>query len=270
MAPARLGRAGHAPGRHCDPGHACGGQLTDRSRTFYGSYVVNETGTEHRLNHGTTLHGTQLLDPALAGESTTYYSRGGPLGDVFALGESRFHDVAAVGLGAGTVAAYGGPGQRMTFVEIDPEVIRIARDDRFFTYLRDSRASIATVAGDGRLEVAKMPQHSLDLLVLDAFSSDAIPVHLLTREAMTTYASRLRENGVLAVHISNRVFDLGPVLADAAEAEGWRAADGFGDGQGPGATPSRWVVLTRDDQYVDTLLRRPGWGVLRSRPASMD
>ena len=79
---------------------------------------------------------------------------------------------------------------------------------------------------------------------------------------MTTYASRLRENGVLAVHISNRVFDLGPVLADAAEAEGWRAADGFGDGQGPGATPSRWVVLTRDDQYVDTLLRRPGWGVL--------
>ena len=137
------------------------GNSLDRSRTFYGSYVVNETGTEHRLNHGTTLHGTQLLDPALAGEPTTYYSRGGPLGDVFALGESRFHDVAAVGLGAGTVAAYGGPGQRMTFVEIDPEVIRIARDDRFFTYLRDSRASIATVAGDGRLEVAKMPSTPL-------------------------------------------------------------------------------------------------------------
>ena len=152
----------------------------------------------------------------------------------------------------------------MTFVEIDPEVIRIARDERFFTYLRDSQATIATVAGDGRLEVATMPERSLDLLVLDAFSSDAIPVHLLTREAMATYDSRLREDGVLAVHISNRVFELGPVLADAAEAQGWRAVHRYGDGDGPGASPAHWVVLTHDEEYADSLLRVDGWEVLPS------
>ena len=118
--------------------------------------------------------------------------------------------MAVVGLGTGTVAAYGQPGQRMTFFEIDPEIVRIARDPKLFSYLADSDATIETVVGDGRLGVAKAENGSFDLIVLDAFSSDAIPVHLLTEEAMRTYMDRLAPGGLLVVHISNRVFDLEP------------------------------------------------------------
>src|SRR6185437_9470115 len=126
------------------------------------------------------------------------------LGDVFARLPARRVNVGVIGLGAGGLAAYGRPGERWTFFELDPEVERIARDPRFFTYITDSRASIRVVLGDGRLSLGHEPDALLDLLVLDAFSSDAIPVHLLTREALQLYLQKLAPGGVLLFHLSNR------------------------------------------------------------------
>jgi hypothetical protein len=238
-----------------------GGSL-DRSRTFYGSYLVEQSDGAHQLVHGTTLHGTQLTAPADRRIPTTYYSRKGPLGDVFGMVDPQ--DVAVVGLGAGTVAAYGNPGQSFTFYEIDPEIVRIARDPKLFTYLDDSRASIRTVVGDGRLGLAEEPPHSFDLVVLDAFSSDAIPVHLLSEEAMRTYMERLRPNGLLVVHITSRLFDLEPVLAGAAARLGLTAAVGRGGGGSKEALPSVWVALGSSPS-VDRLVAQRGWDHIGSR-----
>lgn len=241
--------------------HNDSGSLEHR-RTFFGSYRVFDSGGRHQLAHGRTLHGTQWLDDR-RDEPTTYYARSGPLGDVFTLDEVR--DVGVVGLGVGTVAAYGNPGQHFTFFEIDPEIVDMAEDPSLFTYLRDSRAEISTEVGDGRLEVAKLPKRSLDMLVLDAFSSDAIPVHLLTTEAMRTYADRLRDGGLLVVHISNRSFDLAPVLAGTAKALGWSGRIAFGGDTRDGATPSRWVVLSADSSRLAALSPGLGWQQLPDR-----
>ena len=128
--------------------------VIDRRRTFYGSLSTKVAGDQHVLYDGTTLHGTQYLDQR-SHDPTTYYSRSGPLGDV--MGLRRFRDVAVVGLGAGTLAAYGEPGQSMTFFEINPAVVDVARDPHLFTYLRDSRADVHVVVGDGRLGLEAEP-----------------------------------------------------------------------------------------------------------------
>ena len=234
----------------------------ERGRTFFGSYRVAASDEQHTFLHGTTVHGTQYVDGRRT-EPTTYYARSGPLGDVFSLPD--LEHVAAVGLGAGTIAAYGRPGQRLAFVEIDPEVVRIARDERLFTYLRDSRAEITVAVGDGRLEVARLAPASLDLLVLDAFSSDSIPVHLLTREAMRVYASRLRPGGIMAVHISNRVFDLRPVVRAAADDLGLVAVLGRGVGGEDSSLNTDWVVVG-DEAATSALLARQGWSPVDVEP----
>jgi protein-L-isoaspartate O-methyltransferase len=229
----------------------------EQSRTFYGTYRVFDAEGMHRLVHGTTVHGTQFTDDARKDEPTTYYARTGPLGDVFpAFAQAGGHDVAVVGLGAGTVAAYGRPGESFTFFEIDPEVVRIAEDKRFFTYLSDSRARVRTVTGDGRLNLARQEPAAYDLILLDAFSSDAIPVHLMTEQAVRLYLSRLEPGGMLVFHISNRVFDLRPVLAEAAESLDLHAAVGTSNATADGATPTQWVALSRDAAVIDRLRDR--------------
>jgi SAM-dependent methyltransferase len=233
----------------------------DHRRTFFGSYRVFESGGRHQFAHGTTVHGTQWQDERRTAP-TTYYARSGPLGDVFAT--PGIKDVGVVGLGVGTLAAYGTAGQTFTFVEIDPAVVEIARDPRMFTYLTDSSAQVDVLVGDGRLEVAKLPHGSLDVLVLDAFSSDAIPVHLLTEEAMRTYAASLRPGGLLVVHISNKVFDLAPVLAGSAASLGWDSRVAF-KGSGAGASQSRWVVLSADEAMLGELTTARGWSPLGGR-----
>ena len=215
----------------------------------------------HSLVHGTTVHGSQFQD-ARGSEPTTYYVRNGPLGTIF--GAGPFSDVAVIGLGAGGIAAYGEQGMDLTFFEIDPEIVDIAQNPRFFTYLRDSPARIDTVVGDGRLKIADEPRGAFDLVVLDAFSSDAIPMHLLTVEAMRTYAARLGEDGLLAVHISNRVFDLEPVLRGAARELGWHGAIGYG-GTGEGSQASRWVVLSPSGDVTARLAASTGWRPLGGR-----
>lgn len=237
--------------------------VLEQTRTFFGSYTVEAHDGVHELVHGTTVHGTQLRGPAQRGAPTTYYSRSGPLGDAFALEDRQ--DIAAVGLGTGTVAAYGQAGQSMTFFEIDPEIVRMAGDPDLFSYVEDSAADIEMVVGDGRLRLAQEAPASFDLVILDAFSSDSIPVHLLTEEGMEVYADRLTRDGLLMVHISNRVFDLEPVVANAAEHLGWAAAIGHGEGTSTGATPSTWIALSPDADTIDQLRSRAGWGALDDR-----
>ena len=236
-------------------------------RTFYGSYRVLEAPGRHVLVHGTTVHGSQLQDDSRRSTPTGYYARSGPLGQVM---EQVVHRRAAVvGLGAGTIAAYGDSGDRFTFFEIDPAVRDFATDTDLFTFLADSPATIDVRVGDGRLLLADTPEDAFDLVVLDAFSSDAIPVHLLTREAMQVYADRLTADGSLVVHISNRIFDLDPVLQSVADDLGWFAVKGVGAGsEEDDATLSEWVVLTPDEELAGRLTQQPGWGDLSADPVA--
>lgn len=235
-----------------------GGGVVLRERTFFGSYRVTE-GTERRtLVNGTTVHGWEELRGPWVGEPTSYYSRGGPIGDVMAAYEGTpvLDRVALVGLGIGTMAAYGAPSQRMDFYEIDPVIADIARSR--FGYLRESAAEVRVVLGDARLRLATA-RATYGLVVLDAFSSDAIPAHLLTEEAVRTYLRRLSPGGLLAVHVSNRHLDLAPVLGATARELGLVALvrhDGVTEEQ---ASPSTWVVLARDPADLRRLLTRPGW-----------
>jgi hypothetical protein len=221
---------------------------------------VTEHENERRLFHGTTLHGVERLTGPLAGEPLTYYGRRGPLGDVFAA-YPRFDRVDAIGLGVGTLAAYGRPGERLTFYELDPAIARVAGDPRFFTYLRDTQADVRIVLGDGRRTIARVPDGTSELVIVDAFSSDSVPVHLLTREAIELYVRKLRPGGLIAFHVTNRHLELAPVVARAARALGLGAVerDDRAEGARGSRTPSRWLVIARTPERLEPLLRRSGW-----------
>ena len=209
---------------------------------------------------------------------TAYYHPSGPIGDVvFTLSpDGRFRDVGVVGLGAGALAGYAGNGVRMDFFEIDEAVIRIAENPRYFTYLADARArpgaTVRTTAIDGRLGLRAMPAASYDLIVIDAFSSDAIPTHLITREAVALYESRLKARGMIAFHVSNRFFDLPPVVARIAADRGLvcylrEDKDVPPEKAGQGMRASVWVILARDEKDVGQLAHSaPRWVRLVSGP----
>jgi hypothetical protein len=197
------------------------GRVLYQHRNYFGILKVTEAaaGSYHRLIHGRTLHGQQSCDPGRRQEPLSYFHRSGPIGDVFDVFRARHQqgNVAVVGLGAGTLACYAQPGERWVFYEIDPAVERVARRPEYFTYFDDCRADSAVVVlGDARLRLNDAPEHGYALIVLDAFSSDAIPTHLLTREALRLYLSKLSDGGMIAFHISNRFIDLAPVLGKLA------------------------------------------------------
>jgi spermidine synthase len=236
-------------------------------RTFFGVYrVTNDSDGQYRsLYHGTTLHGRQSRDPAREEEPLTYYHRSGPIGQVLTAlaGPLERGHIGAVGLGTGSLAAYAGPQQRWTFYEIDPAVVRIAKDPRFFTYLHHARAAISIVQGDARLALKSAAPSGHDLLILDAFSSDAIPVHLITREALQVYENALAAHGVLAFHISNRHLSILPVLARLAAERSLTALTQF-DVSAPqdtatGKTSSQWVVMARSADDLLTLATDARW-----------
>jgi spermidine synthase len=217
---------------------------------------VRQTPDLHTLHHGITQHGSQFRSGERALQPTSYYHRQGPLGDVVPSCQTLTgcRDVGVVGLGVGTMAAYGRAGDRMTFYEIDPLIVRVAEDRRLFTYLSRSQAKVDIVLGDGRLSLADSTRRH-DLLVIDAFSSDAIPTHLLTSEAITQYMDRLSDKGLLAVHISNRHINLQPVLKAAARDAGIAALVRVGNASAPDTAllPSTWVVLARDRATLNSL-----------------
>jgi spermidine synthase len=172
-----------------------------------------------------------------------------------------------IGLGVGSIAAYGRPGDRFVFHELDPAVVRVAADDRFFMFLRDSAAEIAVRTGDGRRTIAGVRRGRTDLLVVDAFSSDAIPVHLLTREAVALFRSRLSPDGLIAFHVTNRHLNLSPVVANAAAALDLTAVQrhdrtaqaDLADGR----ESSRWIVVAQRPERLRPLVARGGWQPLR-------
>jgi spermidine synthase len=240
-------------------------------RNFYGTVRVKRDAERTRLLHGTTLHGAQLRDPARRREATAYYAADGPVGDVFdrLQRDEPFVEVGVVGLGSGALLAYERMWQRWTFYEIDPAVIRVARDPRLFTWISGSKVDVNVVEGDARQQLRERTHVRYDLLVLDAYSSDAVPVHLLTTEALELYADRLRAGGVLALHISSRNLALEPVVAANAKRLGLHglarmdevdAADHIIDG----ATGSHWVVLARDERDLAPLRHARGWRALEA------
>ena len=240
----------------------------DRDRSYFGVYTVRDDadGRLRTLVHGGTVHGVQLLDPGRRDTTTMYYGPGSGAGTVLASADDLFGgdaSVGVVGLGAGTLACYRRPGQEWTFLEIDPLVVRIARDPGRFTFLADCAPDAEIVVGDARLELGRAAPGSYDVLVVDAFSSDAIPMHLMTREAFELYDHVLRDGGLVLVHITNRFMDLEPVLAGLVRHEGWAAAL-LDDVPSPtevaelGRTQSRWVALSRSQAVLDDRLARAG------------
>ena len=243
------------------------GRLVDVERSFFGVHrVVLDTGNQLRvLFHGNTLHGAQSLDPAKAKDPQAYYTRSGPAGQVFdALAGKPGQSVGVVGLGAGALASYARPGQTWTFFEIDPVVVRLARDAGYFSFLKDAAVPVRVVVGDARLSLAAEPDRGFDLLVLDAFSSDAVPVHLLTREAIRLYLSKLKPGGVLAFHASSRFLRLRReflALANDAGLVHLRQLDLRSERQSSwsGWTPSEWVVMAREHDELGALTTDSRW-----------
>ncbi|HMC02861.1 MAG TPA: fused MFS/spermidine synthase [Cellulomonadaceae bacterium] len=237
-----------------------------RDRSFFAVTEVVRTadGRWTELMNGTTVHGVQSTDPSMSRQPTSYYASSGPLGDVFAiLGRTNANAaIAVVGLGAGTIAAYEQPTQTMTYFEIDPLVVRVATNARYFTYLADAPVRPTIVLGDARLSLRSVHDGSFDLVVLDAFSSDAIPTHLLTVEALADDRRVLRPDGVIAVHVSNRYYDLAPALGAAGERLGLTVLERryapTPSESAAGAAPSIWVVATGDPATADRF-RADGW-----------
>lgn len=249
-------------------GQKADSDLIVQARSFFGVYRVRSSFQYHVLTNGTTTHGGQNRLPEHRTEPLTYYHRGGPLGQFFAsaLTDVPLRRVAAVGLGAGTVACYGRPEETWTFYEIDPVMVRIANSPRLFTYLRDCAPETDIVLGDARLSLAAVPDSTFDLILLDAFSSDAIPVHLLTREAVALYMRKLHKNGILLLHISNRYLELRPVVIELARDA--RLAGAIGDYDVTAQERlelkhgSRWVALARSPATLASLVRQTQWRVL--------
>lgn len=247
-------------------------------RTFFGVhrvYAVRSGSADwHELWDGRTLHGKQYQEPPWSLDPTTYYYKTGPIGDVMKMLQSReraMKQVGLVGLGAGSLTAYGRAGEEFALFEIDPAVVRIAHDANLFTYLRDSKAKLRVVTGDARIKLQQEPDASFDLLALDAFSSDAIPVHLLTREAVALYMAKLADDGILAIHITNWYLNLEPVVSRSVSELGLhaliRSDFNITDQEGVfGKYGSVWIVVGRSHENLGALAANSQW--LQLKPAT--
>ncbi|HXV37551.1 MAG TPA: fused MFS/spermidine synthase, partial [Myxococcota bacterium] len=254
----------------------CGVELL-RERSFFGVSRVMECNPDQPRRHvkllinGSTLHGRQLQLPAIRPVPTSYFGPltaigmalyDGPLGAEGIVldgdGARPGRKIGIIGIGVGMIAGYGRAGDRITYYEIDPEIVAIARDSGHFDYLAHSRAEIEIVLGDARLslerELARTGAREFDVLVVDAFSSDAIPTHLLTREAFALYARHLERDGLLAVHVSNRYLRLAPLVARVGASQGFsvlqvqnRSFAGYSSGK------ALWVLLSTDAQLLEQL-----------------
>jgi hypothetical protein len=259
---------------------AAKGEILAVRRSFFGIHRVvrNADGPFNDLYHGTTVHGRQFVnaggmpsDPTIA---LTYYHRTGPIGQIMsrqsAAGEAN--RVTVVGLGVGSLAAYARRGTQLTYYEIDPAVRWVAADSGYFSFLRSAEnrgATVRIVMGDARLTLQDAPNHSCDLLVLDAFCGDAIPVHLLTREAMRIYTDKLADNGILAIHVSNMYLDLLPVcsalVADAGCVGMFQNDLNVSPREAAGGkSASQWVIVAKSPQPLKYLQTDPRWKPLPS------
>jgi hypothetical protein len=244
-----------------------GFRLLHQERNFFGTMrVLADDKDEIRwFHHGTTLHGSQWrFSPAARRIPRAYYYPNSPIAQVFEVfrGTPKKRKVAVCGLGVGALAAYCETGEEFAFFEIDPAVERVTRSH--FTYLADARGTCRVVIGDARLALQREPDHSFGIIVLDAFASDAVPVHLLTREAVAVYLSKLAEDGVIAVNISNWLLDLEPVVRGAAAANHLVSRAKYDIHLDPadfrqGKSGSIWMLLARDAQHLGRIATQPRW-----------
>ena len=220
----------------------------------------------HYLVHGRILHGAQSVNPENRDKPLTYFFPTGPIGQIFtsfANDKSKIK-VAVVGLGAGTLVSYSKPWQEWTLYEIDPVVAEIASNEKYFTFLKDAKAKYKIILGDGRLSIKKAPNNYFDFIILDAFSSDSIPTHLVTKQATELYLQKLNKGGILAFQITNNYLDLKPVLGSLALGTG---LTGFfqndynilEEEKRLGKKPSTWVVLARDKKDFGKIVDNGRW-----------
>jgi SAM-dependent methyltransferase len=262
--------------------HGLSSHTIFQKRTFFGvlsvreSVLANEQGQDemyHELFHGTTKHGAQRLPAAVSTTPLTYYSRPGPMGQLFSTfdGSDQNWKIGVVGLGAGALACYAKPSQDWTLYEIDPLVVEIARDTQYFTYLSQCAPKARMVVGDARLSLANEPDGAFDLLVMDAFSSDAVPTHLLTAEAMTLYFKKLKPGGILAFHITNRHLALKKVLSILAEDLRLAALlqEFKPENPAPLVVATDWAVFAKSPEILEPL-RVGGLGDWQKMPLYFD
>jgi spermidine synthase len=252
-----------------------------RTRSYFGIYEVYERPDDFGrpvrvLTHGTTLHGKQNLTPGLEQVPTTYYAARSGVGLAMTAADSMFGPrprIGVVGLGSGTLSCFARPNQAWTFFEIDPAMVEVARNQ--FTFLRGCAPQARIVLGDARLSLAQQPANSIDILAVDAFSSDAVPMHLLTHEALQVYGGAVQQNGIVLFHISNRYLDLRPVIAALAQRNGWSAAIleymPTPEEEEQNATISVWIAVSRNRDTLNRLAELSGrdstaWRVLEPRP----
>ena len=237
-------------------------------RNFYGvkRVISYQDDHFHVFAHGSTNHGIQSTHPKGRLIPRAYFHPSGPIGDVFQLYNTRTrqHPVAVLGLGVAAMAAYSEPGQEFDFYEIDPEVARIATNPDYFTYLADAKGKCDIILGDGRLKLAEVPDAKYDIIFLDAFSSDAVPTHLLTREALDLYLSKLRDDGFLVFNVSNRYLKLRPLLGNLAadlDLVSFARVDNADTelANKVGKFPSKFVVIARRPSDILYLVRNPQW-----------
>jgi hypothetical protein len=246
--------------------HSLASNTLFQKRSFFGVLSVRETviadenqkpETVRELFHGTTKHGAQRLTAANVTTPLTYYSRPGPIGQLFSeyAGEDQNWTIGAVGLGAGALACYSQAQQHWRFYEIDPLVIEVAKNPKWFNYLSRCNTQADMIVGDARLSLVKEADHSFDLLIMDAFSSDAVPMHLLTREAFQLYFSKLKDDGLLAFHITNRHLALKKVLADHVEQLHLSALlqEFKPETDAPLVVATDWVVISKHPERLQKL-----------------
>ncbi len=253
-----------------------------QERSFFGVFSVresvflneqNQPEKYHELFHGTTKHGAQRLTPQYVTTPYTYYSRPGPIGQLFSVYDSQNQNwsVGSVGLGAGALACYAKAGQQWRFYEIDPLDVSIATNPEYFSYLSRCTPSAAIIVGDGRLSLTHEPNQHFDLLILDAFSSDSVPTHLLTREAIQLYFDKLKPDGILAFHITNRHLALKKILADHAQK--LKLAALIQEFKPKHPTPlivaTDWVVMSKNKNRL-TLLQQSRLGQWQQLPLYFD
>jgi hypothetical protein len=261
------------------------GKILRTDRNFFGVLRVTDSpdGKLRYLIHGATLHGAQSLDPLRRREPLTYFTRSGPAGSILSAmetkkyygstGELRRAKWAVVGLGAGSMACYFQPGESLTYFEIDPLVERFAQNPQYFTYLRDCAPAAQIVLGDARLKLRDEPDSSYDLIVLDAFSGDMIPMHLLTKEALALYLRKLEPGGIVAFHISNLYLRLAPTLGALARDTGLVCLMKDDLAVSPmqaaaGKFPSQWLVMARSREDLGSLAADPLWKPINVPPGT--
>lgn len=242
-------------------------RVLKKERSFFGVHRVetDSPGKFRLLLHGNTVHGVQSLDPARRREPLGYYSRSGPLGQVIAAtAPSLKQRVGVIGLGTGTLASYGQAGEQWTFFEIDPVVEKLARNVQYFSFLADSPAKVDVTLGDARLALARVDDGRFGLLVVDAFTADLVPLHLMTREALALYRSKLSSGGVLIFNISNQHLWLERVVAMLARDAGWSClvrSDPLDSAEtrASGKFSSKWIVLAQTRATLSELAADPRW-----------